>query len=151
MSTTLSSVDVAAIADGLAAVSVPWDIGVPDPPRSRQYERILATEAYDAWLIYWPPDSSIDVHDHGDSIGALAVVAGALDEDVVVGATTVTKTIRAGESLFLPANHVHAVSNRSDGAATSVHVYAPPLRSMGFYRSDDEGRLVLERIEEATE
>ena len=55
-----------------------------------------------AWLIHWPPGSSIDVHDHGDSIGALAVVAGALDEDVVVGATTVTKTIRAGESLFLP-------------------------------------------------
>ena len=124
---------------------------MPEPPRSRQYERILATEAYDAWLIYWPPGTSIDSHDHGDSIGAFAVVSGALEEDVVVDGTTVTKTINAGESLFLPANHVHAVSNRTGWAATSVHVYAPPLRSMGFYRADDAGRLVLERIEEASE
>ena len=64
--------------------------------------------------------------------------------------TTVTKTIRAGESLYLPARHVHAVTNRASLPATSVHVYSPPLRSMGFYRADDEGQLVLERVEEAS-
>jgi hypothetical protein len=30
-----------------------------------------------------------------------------------------------------------------------VHVYAPPLRSMRFYRFDDDG-LVVDRVEEAT-
>ena len=40
MSTTVSSVDVATIAAGLAAVSVPWDLGVDTPPSSRRYERI---------------------------------------------------------------------------------------------------------------
>ena len=151
MSTTLSSVDVSAIAEGLAAVSVPWDLGVVAPPASRRYERILATEAYDAWLIYWPPGTGVEVHDHGESVGAFTVVSGALDEEVVINGTPVGNTIHAGESLFLPSRHVHAVRNRGETSATSVHVYSPPLRSMGFYRADDEGRLVLERIEEANE
>ena len=125
--------------------------GWPTRPTSRRYERILATDAYDAWLIYWPPGTGVAVHDHGASVGAFTVVSGALDEDVVIRGTTVSKTICSGESLFLPAGHVHAVHNAGEVPATSVHVYSPPLRTMGFYRADDEGRLVLERIEEATE
>ena len=35
------------------------------------------------------------------------------------------------------------------GNATSVHVYAPPLRSMSFYRFDDDEGLVVDRVEEA--
>jgi hypothetical protein len=149
VSLVLSTVDASAIAEGLATVSVPWDLGLEDPPAERRYERILATDAYDAWLIYWPPESSIDMHDHGDSIGALSVVAGVLDEDVRIGDQIVTTRLAAGDTLHLPARRVHAVTNRADSAATSVHVYAPPLRSMSFYRLDDDG-LVVDRVEEAT-
>ena len=37
----------------------------------------------------------------------------------------------------------------TDLAATSVHVYAPPLRTMSFYRFDDDS-LVVDRVEEVT-
>ena len=150
MSSIVSSVDVATIAAGLAAVSGPWDLGVAAPPASRRYAQVLATDAYDAWLIYWPAGTSTGVHDHGFSVGALAVVAGALEEDAVFDGHTQTTHVSAGEVLPLPAHRVHAVFNRGRIAATSVHVYSPPLRSMGFYREDQEGRLVLDRIEDAT-
>ena len=38
--------------------------------------------------------------------------------------------------------------NRGVVGATSVHVYAPPLRSMGWYRRLADGRLVLDRVED---
>jgi hypothetical protein len=149
MSLALSTLDVSAIAEGLAAGSVPWDLSVAESPTDRRYEQIVATDAYDAWLIYWPPGSSIEMHDHGDSIGALSVVAGVLEEDVRVGDRIVTTRLAAGDTLPLPERRVHGVTNRANLAATSVHVYAPPLRSMSFYRFDDDS-LIVERVEEVT-
>jgi hypothetical protein len=40
---------------------------------------------------------------------------------------------------------VHAVGNRSRGAATSVHVYSPRLTVMTYYELGDGGRLTVTR------
>lgn len=48
----------------------------------RSWERLLATDAYDAWLIRWPAGTSVGPHDHGGSAGAFTVVAGELVEIV---------------------------------------------------------------------
>ena len=106
MSLALSTLDVSAIAEGLAAGSVPWDLGVADSPTDRRYEQI-------------------------------------------VGGRIVTTRLAAGDTLPLPERRVHGVTNRADLAATSVHVYAPPLRTMSFYRFDDDS-LVVDRVEEVT-
>jgi hypothetical protein len=37
---------------------------------------------------------------------------------------------------------VHAVANREDQLATSVHVYSPPLDVMDYYGPDGNGNLV---------
>ena len=138
---------VAAIAEGLAAVAVPWDMATGESPEERRYELILSTDAYDAWLIHWPAGSCLGAHDHGGSAGAFAVVAGAVEEHTVVDGLDVARRLAAGQSVGFGRDHVHAVSNPTDTAATSVHVYAPPLRSMGFYRADG-GAVVLERVDE---
>jgi hypothetical protein len=44
--------------------------------------------------------------------------------------------------------HVHAVDTRSDGPATSVHVYSPALRTRGYYRRGDDGTLVRNRVDD---
>lgn len=139
---------VSAIASGLAAVAVPWELASGTAPDHRSYELLLSTEHYDAWLIYWPAGAGLDAHDHGGSGGAFAVVDGALEEDVIdeVGGT-VTRRVGAGESVEFAGDHVHAVVNRGVASATSVHVYSPPLRTMGFYRPDVTGRLVVERVD----
>ena len=135
------------IAEGLASVAVPWEMATAAPPLQRQYALLLSTDTYDAWLIYWPPGTGLDAHDHGGSAGAFAVVSGTLEEWTVRGGVNVVRRVAAGESVCFGRGHVHAVANRTDAGATSVHVYAPPLRSMGFYKRDG-GELVLDRVDD---
>jgi len=100
-------------------------------------------------LIHWPAGTGLDAHDHGGSTGAFAVVAGELEEHTPVGDAWVSRRVVAGRCVSFDGAHVHAVVNPGPGAATSVHVYSPPLRSMAFYRPD-AGTLVLDRIDEVT-
>ena len=128
-----------AIAEGLAAVTMPWELSAGGAPAGRSYERLLATASYDAWLIGWPPGSSLELHDHGTSAGAFAVVSGVLTEEAVVSGRSVSTAVPAGRSVSFAAGAVHGVANLHGTCATSVHVYAPPLSTMGFYRIDPEG------------
>jgi mannose-6-phosphate isomerase-like protein (cupin superfamily) len=139
---------VAAVAEGLAAVTVPWELGRGDSSGERRHELLLSTDVYDAWLTHWPPGAGLVAHDHGGSAGALAVVSGTLDEDTVVDDRPVTTRVGPGESLRFDGEHIHAVTNRGDVSVTSIHVYSPPLRTMGYYRTDDAGRLVVDRVDE---
>ncbi|MET0910024.1 MAG: cysteine dioxygenase family protein [Ilumatobacteraceae bacterium] len=138
---------VAVIAAGLAAVSVPWELSTGTHPTERCYELLLATDQYDAWLIHWPAGTGLDAHDHGGSTGAFAVVGGLLDEDITVDGRTVTRRFGAGQTAAFDGDHVHAVINRADVGATSVHVYSPPLRTMSFYRDSPTGDRAVARVE----
>ena len=140
---------VAAIAAGLAAVSVAWELSTGQSPTERQYELLLETDLYDAWLIHWPAGSGLEAHDHGGSSGAFTVVAGELDEDTGTGDAVRTRRLVAGDTVHFDGDHVHAVLNRGGLGATSVHVYSPPLRTMGFYREAD-GALIVDRKDELT-
>jgi hypothetical protein len=133
---------LSAIAGGLAAVTVPWELGHAENPSGRRYQRVLATPAYDAWVIYWPTDELLDLHDHGGSAGAFSVVSGELDEATFESGTTVVRTFGQGETSGFGASRVHAVANRGTAIATSVHVYSPPLSSMVHYERDGDGALI---------
>ena len=140
---------VRVIAAGLAAVSMPWELTSGTVPTERCYELLLSTDSYDAWLIHWPPGTGIEAHDHGGSTGAFAVVSGVLDEDVDDGRSHHDPPpLHAGESVVFRGDHVHAVVNRGDVGATSVHVYSPPLRSMAFYGASPDGDRIVERVEQ---
>ena len=137
--TALGTDVLVAIATGLAEVSTPWDLRPGDAPDARHYERILATETYDAWLIFWPASARLDLHDHGGSAGALAVVDGALDETTLVDAGRVEHRLtRGGVASFGP-SRIHGVANNTEFPATSVHVYSPPISAMRYYVQADDG------------
>jgi hypothetical protein len=133
---------LAAIAAGLAAVTVPWELGLGEVPTERRFHRVLATDAYEAWVICWPSGESLDMHDHGGSAGAFSVVSGELDEVTIEAGGKVLRTFGSGDTAAFGASRVHAVANRGDAVATSVHVYSPPLSSMMYYQPDDSGSLV---------
>jgi mannose-6-phosphate isomerase-like protein (cupin superfamily) len=133
---------LAAIAAGLAAVTVPWELGLDEAPTERRFHRVLATDAYEAWVICWPSGESLDMHDHGGSAGAFSIVSGRLDEATIESGHKVVRTYGAGDTTAFGASRVHAVANRGDAVATSVHVYSPPLSSMVYYQSDELGSLV---------
>ena len=137
------------VALGLAAAARPWELAPEASADQRRYALLVSTDVYDAWLIYWPPGTGLDPHDHGGSSGAFAVVTGTLDEDIVVDGGAATTRVGAGDSVTFDGSHVHAVVNRGDTPVTSVHVYSPPLRAMGYFqRNDDDGTLVLDRVDE---
>ncbi len=106
--------------------------------REREWRLIAHTEAFDAWLIAWPPGGTVALHDHGPSQGALSVIAGTLVEAVPWRDDTGRLALRrqdvgVGTTLGFRAGHVHDVTNESDTHALSLHVYAPALTEMTLY------------------
>ena len=124
---------LATLAARLADLADPWDLGAETAPTERRFARLLSSSAVEAWLICWPQGSNLELHDHGPSAGAFAVVSGALDETFVGPSGPRTRRVRPGQVLSFGLGHVHDVANRDCLAATSVHVYSPPLTTMTFY------------------
>jgi hypothetical protein len=138
------------LAAHLAATTDPACLPPPDPGPSapgRRYARILTEPYADAWLIEWPPDAGIDLHDHGGAAGALHVVRGTLLEAHVdrfyPGPLRYRQVRRGGAITFGPAT-VHDVVNAGTETALSVHVYSPTLDQMTFY-DHQAGRVPVPR------
>src|SRR5579871_2269404 len=84
------------IAAGLAAAEPLWRAVVRHDPAGRRPVRLLATDRYEAWVIGWKPGQGVDLHDHGPSAGALAVVEGELTELVPRRGRLVPRVLEAG-------------------------------------------------------
>src|SRR3954451_23831848 len=91
------------IVTGLARAESLWRPHVAHDPDERVRRRLLATPAYEVWLLGWTPRQSVGLHDHGDATGAFVVVDGELVE-TVVGAGTRSDEVRvAGTVGLVPA------------------------------------------------
>ncbi|MGY1704612.1 cysteine dioxygenase [Geodermatophilus sp. SYSU D00697] len=93
--------------------------------------------AAQVWLLSWLPGQGTDLHDHGGSAGAFAVVRGTLSEEV--GALPEARQLTAGRVRPFGPHHVHRVTNPAPEQAVSVHVYSPRLTVMNTYRADRGG------------
>ena len=124
------------IVAGLARAEPLWRPHVAHDRHQRVRLRLLATPAYEVWLLGWAPGQSVGLHDHGGANGAFVVVDGTLTETSFDGTGPVDETRRAGDFGRIPAGTLHDVANRSAHDATSIHVYSHPLRAMGFYHPD---------------
>jgi hypothetical protein len=121
----------------LAAYAPSWP-GITQPS-GRRWDLMAASDDFEAWVIAWPPGGAIELHDHGGSAGAVAVVVGELIETSIVSESSGrialrTSTIESGGTLRFGGRHVHDIVNAGDTPAISVHVYAPRLTSMTYYR-----------------
>jgi hypothetical protein len=125
-----------AIASGLADSALHWP-GVGDPSH-RVWDLMVASPDFEAWVIGWPPGGAIELHDHGESSGAVVVARGELLEVFVTqnvqGAFgTTNRLLPAPASVTFDVSHVHEIVNPGPGSAVSVHVYAPRLTAMTYY------------------
>jgi predicted metal-dependent enzyme (double-stranded beta helix superfamily) len=125
-----------AIARELTDSAQEWP-GMTEPTR-RVWELMAASQDFEAWVIGWPPGGAVDLHDHGESSGAVVVVNGELVEIVVAqdrqGALAARSTVLAtSASVTFDMTHVHEIVNLGPGPAVSVHVYAPRLTAMTYY------------------
>ena len=136
------------IATALAEVTPAWELAAGESPDERHYELLLRTSTYEAWLIYWPAGTGLDMHDHGGSAGAFGVVSGTPTKRRSTR-TVCRRAGRRGQVASFGPDLVHGVRNRGDRPATSVHVYSPPLTSMSFYTTTD-GRAETTRLDESS-
>jgi predicted metal-dependent enzyme (double-stranded beta helix superfamily) len=107
-------------------------------PAKRWYNLLRSDDTVDVWLITWSTEQFAELHDHGDSHGALTVVRGALTEDrwSPERAALRTRTLTDGRSVGFGHGYVHEVSNPAAEPAVSVHAYSPPLTEMSYYALD---------------
>ncbi|MBV8692086.1 MAG: cysteine dioxygenase [Actinobacteria bacterium] len=139
------------LVQALAADEAGWRRYVTGDWSARWYERFALERDFEAWLIGWPQDHGIDLHDHGGSAGGFALVEGSLIESYLDrGRPRRPRRVRqrrwnAGESVAFGADHVHDLVNVRSTPALSVHVYSPPLGEMTFYGSRLDRQLARSR------
>jgi cysteine dioxygenase type I len=104
-------------------------------PRRRWYNLLRSDDSVDVWLITWATEQFAELHDHGDSLGALTVVGGDLTEDrwVARPAGLRRRRLGTGRTATFGRGYVHEVSNPGAEPAISVHAYSPPLTTMSYY------------------
>jgi hypothetical protein len=128
----VSTALLADLAQRLAHQTASWPDQVYADPGLRTGVRMVACTEYDAWLLRWPPNSSVTPHDHGDSAGAFAVVSGALLEVRWSITGLRARPVGPGAAVIIEQGVVHDVI-AGPGPSVSVHVYSPPLTAMSFY------------------
>jgi len=128
------------IATGLASAEGLWRPHVSHDPVSRTSVRLVATPVYEVWLLGWTPGQHVELHDHGASNAAFVVVDGELDELTLRPSGLDRGRFTTGGVGTVSAGTVHDVLNPGTEAATSIHVYADPLRTMTFYEADGTPR-----------
>ncbi len=135
--TSLSPAQLLRMARELAGDRDRWLARVEHRADQRWFERVALADDHDVWLIGWDAFQGVDLHDHGEAVGVLYVVDGELVETSKVPGSgpLVEQTLPAGTARAFGADHVHRLVNPSARPATSLHLYSPPLTSMGFYRA----------------
>lgn len=135
------------IATGIAAATPLWRAHVRHDATERRPVRLLATPAYEVWVIGWTTGQQVPLHDHGEAAGVVAVVEGRLTERELDGSVLSVSHLPAGTVRHLPVGHVHEVVNDADAPATSIHVYSPPLSTMRSYDPSSLAPSAVEHVE----
>jgi mannose-6-phosphate isomerase-like protein (cupin superfamily) len=137
----LSISDLSALVRTVAADESLWLPQLQFPRGSeRWWTRLLSDAGIDVWLLSWLPGHSTDLHDHGPSAAAFAVVRGRLSElrqrsDGRLHAVT----HRSGSITALAPGVLHDVHGSGREPAASIHAYSPPLHEMNYYELDRRG------------
>ena len=154
MSNALSVAAPAAVAKQLAESPEIWWPRVRRGCDERWYVPLAEGEGFEAWLLGWPVGEGIELHDHGASSGAVAVVEGTLLETHVQvsdwlrpGGRLRHRRLPEGALVSFGPDHIHDVVNGGARQALSIHVYSPRLRSMTFYENRPDRGLAAVRTE----
>ncbi|HNM86347.1 MAG TPA: cysteine dioxygenase family protein [Mycobacterium sp.] len=120
------------------------------PVDARWFTRLHGDDDLDVWLISWVPGRHTELHDHGGSLGALTVLAGALDEFRWDGDRLRRRRLDAGDQAAFPLGWVHDVvwaDSKVPAPTLSVHAYSPPLAAMSYYEVTERATLRRGRVE----
>ncbi len=126
-----------------------WKPHVAYQSPRRYWTKLITRPDLDVWLLTWLHEQGTQVHDHGHSQAAFAVVAGELTEvrPSAFGRGFIRQKLRTGDSATVEPYAIHDVVNTATSPAISIHAYSPPLRSMTFYERASDGLVPTYREE----
>ncbi|MDQ1534041.1 MAG: hypothetical protein QOF28_1802 [Actinomycetota bacterium] len=135
--TALDADALAEIAGAVLAARSMWEGVAHVDPDGRRPVRLIADDVFEVWVIGWFAGQGLDLHDHGEAAGAIVVADGRLHETRLGSDGLEVHTLDRGIVRHLPRKTVHGIANVDARAATSIHVYSPPLARMTHFDATD--------------
>ena len=128
----LSAAECAALAARAAAL-----VDVPALPGTGTHESVLwQDEDSIAWLNVARDPRDTGFHDHdGSAVGVYVMRGSVTNEGLPIGGARRVHRYGPGDSFSVPGTGIHRMNH--DANAVTVHVYSPPLRSIGYYEVVD--------------
>ncbi len=124
--------DPAACAEVATRAAALVDLGALEREGSGTAILLWRTSDSEAWLNTWWQARDSGFHDHDGSGGGVHVIAGeVIGEFLQIEGARSTTRFTAGDSFSFDGDRIHRVDHL-EGAVT-VHVYSPPMRSIGHY------------------
>jgi predicted metal-dependent enzyme (double-stranded beta helix superfamily) len=133
------------LATTVAADRESWEEFVEHDDTERTFHRLSVDDETEVWLICWGEGHDTGYHDHDGSAGAVSVVEGTVvEERLVIGnppTPPAERVASAGDNFFFTAFDIHRVRHYGDKPAITIHAYSPPLKRVGSYVVEPDGRL----------
>jgi hypothetical protein len=121
--------------DRAERAALAMDVSVLDRASAGDALLLWRGEASEAWLNLWWRPRDTGYHDHdGSCVGVYVIEGVARNESLVIGRARRVDEYEAGDRFALPATGIHRMEH--DPGAVTVHVYSPPIRSIGEYELD---------------
>jgi cysteine dioxygenase len=116
-----------------------------DPER---YARnlILRTQAFELLALCWLPGQQTIIHDHGGSVGVARAYRGNLTSrlfaapDGQPARMAGVDVVAPGDSAAVDRPDIHQLANAGPEELVTIHVYSPPLTTVGMYSTESPER-----------
>jgi histidine ammonia-lyase len=118
------------------AAAAALDISGLTPEGSGEAVLLWRSDSSEAWLNLWWAPRDTGYHDHDGSCVGVHVISGvARNESLMYGRPRRVNEYGAGDSFWFPNSGIHRMEH--EPGAITVHVYSPPIRSLGHYELVD--------------
>ena len=148
ITTPLSGAECAAKAREHAANEETWRPHVKHEPDTRHFHRLEHNDAYETYVISWMDDHDTGFHDHDVSCGGVHVIEGGIfEERLGFGTDHLERLVGPGETIEFAPSYIHRFRPKDGIPTVTIHVYSPPLRTMGAYHRGADGALIRTPID----
>ncbi len=94
------------------------------------------SDSSEAWLNIWWDARDTGYHDHdGSCVGVYVIDGIARNESLVIGVPRSLREYSHGERFSFPGSGIHRMEH--EAGAITIHVYSPPIRSIGHYELEN--------------
>ena len=112
------------------------DVAAIDRSGSGEAQLLWRDDHSEAWLNLWWQPRDTGYHDHdGSAVGVHVIEGKAWNEPLVVGVPRRVSEYGPGDSFSFPGHGIHRMDH--EPGAITIHVYSPPIRSIGHYELED--------------